>query len=124
MSNVFRGPSKDASYQVSIYLAKWFQRRRFLEVNQSETRIACGGNVFTNLDEMSNLYRGPSNDASYQVSIHFSKRFREKDFLEINQSETRMACGNTCQTAPYQDAPTFTKTPPLFTKMPPLFFSE
>jgi hypothetical protein len=36
---VFRGPSKDASYQVSIYLAKWFQRRRFLEVNQSETRI-------------------------------------------------------------------------------------
>jgi hypothetical protein len=24
-------------------LAKWFQRRRFLEIDQSETRIACGG---------------------------------------------------------------------------------
>jgi hypothetical protein len=29
MSNFNRGPSKDASYQVSIHLAKRFQRRRF-----------------------------------------------------------------------------------------------
>jgi 2-polyprenyl-6-methoxyphenol hydroxylase-like FAD-dependent oxidoreductase len=28
MSNLYRGPSKDASYQVSIHLAKWFQRRK------------------------------------------------------------------------------------------------
>jgi hypothetical protein len=43
MSNIYRGPSKDASYQVSIHLAKRFQERRFfLEINQSETRIACG----------------------------------------------------------------------------------
>jgi hypothetical protein len=26
-------------------LAKWFQRRRFLKISQSETRIAYGGNV-------------------------------------------------------------------------------
>jgi hypothetical protein len=26
-------------------LAKRFQRRRFLEIDQSETRIACGGHV-------------------------------------------------------------------------------
>jgi hypothetical protein len=47
MSNlhVNRGPSKDASYQVLVHLAKWFQRRRFLEIDQSETRIACGGHV-------------------------------------------------------------------------------
>jgi hypothetical protein len=37
------GPSIDASYHVSIHLAKWFQRRKFLEIDQSETRIACGG---------------------------------------------------------------------------------
>jgi hypothetical protein len=43
MSNIYRGPSIDASYQVSVYLVKWFQRRRFLEINQSEKRIACGG---------------------------------------------------------------------------------
>ena len=45
MSNLYRGPSIDASYQVSDLLAKWFQRRRFLEIDQSETRIACGGHV-------------------------------------------------------------------------------
>jgi hypothetical protein len=44
MSNLYRGPSIEASYQVSVHLAKQFQRR-FLEIDQSETRIACGGHV-------------------------------------------------------------------------------
>jgi hypothetical protein len=39
MSNLYRGPSIDASYQVSDYLAKRFHRR-FLEIDQSEIRIA------------------------------------------------------------------------------------
>jgi hypothetical protein len=39
MSNLHRGPSN----QVSVHLAMWFQRRRFLEIDQSETRIVCGG---------------------------------------------------------------------------------
>jgi hypothetical protein len=38
-------PSIGASHQISVHLAKHFQRRRFLEINQSETRIACGGHV-------------------------------------------------------------------------------
>jgi hypothetical protein len=46
MSNLFRGPSIDASYQVSVHLAKQFQRRRFLKIGQSEARIACGGHVY------------------------------------------------------------------------------
>jgi hypothetical protein len=29
ISNLYRGPSIDASYQVSFHLAKRFQRRRF-----------------------------------------------------------------------------------------------
>jgi len=29
MGNLYRGPSIDASYQVSVHLAKWFQRTRF-----------------------------------------------------------------------------------------------
>jgi hypothetical protein len=45
MSNLYRGPSNDASYQVSVHLAKWFQRRRFLEIDQLETRIACGSHI-------------------------------------------------------------------------------
>ena len=36
--NEHRGASRYASYQVSVHLAK-------LEINQSETRIACGGHV-------------------------------------------------------------------------------
>jgi hypothetical protein len=28
------------------FLAKQFQRRRFLEIDQSEKRIACGGHVW------------------------------------------------------------------------------
>jgi hypothetical protein len=45
MSNLYRGPSIDASYLVSDHLAKRFQRRRFLEIDQSKIRIACGGHV-------------------------------------------------------------------------------
>jgi hypothetical protein len=44
-------------------------------------------------DEMSKLHRGPSIDASYQVSVHLAKRFKRRRFLEIDQSETRIACG-------------------------------
>jgi hypothetical protein len=46
MSILHRGHSIDASYQISDHLAKWFQRRRFLKIGQSEIRIACGSNVW------------------------------------------------------------------------------
>jgi hypothetical protein len=46
MSIHYRGPSIDASYQVSVHWAKSFQRRKFLEIDYSETTIACGGHVF------------------------------------------------------------------------------
>jgi hypothetical protein len=42
----YRGPSINASYQVSVHLAKQLQRRRFLEINQSETRIVCVAAMF------------------------------------------------------------------------------
>ena len=45
MSSLYRGPSIDASYQVLDHLAKQFQRRIFLEIDQSETRIAYDGHV-------------------------------------------------------------------------------
>jgi hypothetical protein len=41
MSNLYRGPSIDASYQALVHFAKQFQRRRFFKIGQSETRIAC-----------------------------------------------------------------------------------
>jgi hypothetical protein len=36
-------------------------------------------------NEMSNLYRGSSIDAFYQVSYHLAKGFRGKAVLEIDQ---------------------------------------
>jgi hypothetical protein len=45
MNNPYRGSAIDASYQISVQLAKRFQRRRFKKIGQSETRIVCGGHV-------------------------------------------------------------------------------
>jgi hypothetical protein len=83
MSNLYRGPSKDAFYQISIHLAKRFQRRRFFR-NQPIRNKNClwWPCLLMDRDEMRNLYRGPSIDASYQVSVHLAKRFsEEKIFL-------------------------------------------
>ena len=49
--------------------------------------------LLTDRDEMSNHYREPSIDASYQFSDHLAKRFQSRRFLEIDQSERRIACG-------------------------------
>jgi hypothetical protein len=48
MSNLYRGPSKDASYQISKFQFIWpsgYRGEDSLEIDQSETRIACGGHV-------------------------------------------------------------------------------
>jgi hypothetical protein len=94
MSNLYREPSIDASHQVSVHLAKWFHKRRFFR-NQPIRNKNCLWRpcLLMDRDGMSNLYRGPSIDASYQVSDHLDKRFQRKRFLEIDQSETRIACG-------------------------------
>jgi hypothetical protein len=78
MSNLHIGHSIDASYQVSVHLAKQFQRR-FFKIGQSETRIACGDPFLVmDHDEMSNLHRGHSIDASYQVSVHLAEGFQRR----------------------------------------------
>ena len=60
----------DASYQVSIHMAKQFQRRRFFRNRPIRNKNCmwwpC---LLTDRDEMSNLHRGHSIDASYQVSV-------------------------------------------------------
>jgi hypothetical protein len=60
----------DASYQVSVHIAKQFQRRRFLR-NRPIRNKNCMWSpcLLTDQDEMSNLHRGHSIDASYQVSV-------------------------------------------------------
>jgi hypothetical protein len=43
-------------------------------------------------DEMSNLYRGSSIDASYQVSVHFAKQFQRRRFFKNQQHLYRNNC--------------------------------
>ena len=60
----------DASYQFSVHMAKQFQRRRFFRNRPIRNKNCmwwpC---LLTDRDEMSNLHRGHSIDASYQVSV-------------------------------------------------------
>ena len=133
MSNLYRGPSIDASYQDSYHLAKRLQRKSCFRnqpirnkncltamfVNGSKRNeqfpqrtfhrcfLPCFGpfgqavldqKIFRNQpirnknclwrpcllmdrDKMSNLYREPSIDASYQVSVHLTKRFQRRRFF-------------------------------------------
>jgi hypothetical protein len=95
MSKSHRGPSIDASYHVSVHLAKLFQSRRFFR-NRPIRNKNClwRPSLLMDRDKMSNLNREPSIDASYQVSVHLAKRFQRRRFLEIDQLETKIACGS------------------------------
>ena len=94
MGNLDRKLFIDASYQVSVHLANWFQSRRFFR-NRPIRNKNCLWRpcLLTDRDEMCNLYRGPSIDASYQVSVHLAKRFQKRIFKKIDQSRTRIASG-------------------------------
>ena len=45
MSKLYKGSSIDDSYRAAVHLAKWFRKRRFLNIGQSEARIAYGSHV-------------------------------------------------------------------------------
>ena len=53
----------DASYQISVHMAKQFQRRRFFRNHTNQKQ------ELHFVAEMSNLHRGHSIDASYQASV-------------------------------------------------------
>jgi hypothetical protein len=86
LRKLYTEPSIHASYQIAVHLATRFPRRRFLEIDQPETRIACGGDIFlTNRAEMRNLYKEPSIDASYQVPVLLARQFQRRRFLRYRQ---------------------------------------
>jgi hypothetical protein len=76
MSNLYRGPSIDASYQVSVHLAKPVVAMSVNGLGQNEQ-----------------LYKGPSIDASYQVLIHLAGRFQRRICFRNQPIRKRMACG-------------------------------
>ena len=75
MSNLCREPSIDASYQVSVHMSKRLQRRFFRNQPIRNKNCLWRPYFLMDRDKMSNRYRGPSIDASYQVSVHFAEGF-------------------------------------------------
>jgi hypothetical protein len=56
-----------------LYLERLIQRER-------KSKPTLHLILLTDRDEMSNLYRGPSIDASYQGSVHLASGFRGENF--------------------------------------------
>jgi hypothetical protein len=65
----------------------------FYELTNQQQELPVRPCLLMDPDEISNLYRGPSIDATYQVSVYWPSGFRVKDFLGIDQSATRTAYG-------------------------------
>ena len=74
------------------HLVKQLQRRRYLEIDQSEIRMACGGHVYWRIGTKLAIF---IDDLPMMFPTKFrfiwQSGFREEEFLEINQSETRIA---------------------------------
>jgi hypothetical protein len=45
MRTLYRGQAIDASYKVSVHLAERFQKKKNINISQSEKSVACGGHV-------------------------------------------------------------------------------
>ena len=88
MSTVNRGTSIDASYQVSFQLVMLFQRRKLFK-NQPIRNKNCPFRSCLLTDQYlySTFHRCSLTNLVQLVS-------EEKFYLEINQSETRIACGH------------------------------
>jgi hypothetical protein len=78
MSNRNRGLSIDAFYHVSVHLNKRFRGEESKRSANQKQESPVAAMLVADRDGMSNLYRGPSIDASYHVSDHLTKRFQRK----------------------------------------------
>jgi hypothetical protein len=94
-SNLYRGPSIDASYQSFHSIGKAGSEEKIFTNrpirNKNCLWLPC---LLMDRDEMCNIYRGPSIDACYNDSVHLAKRFQRGRFLEIDQSEKIITCGS------------------------------
>ena len=94
MSNRYRGPPIDASYKVSVHLAKQFQEEKIFKNRPIRYKNClwwpC---LLTDQNDISNRNSGLSIDASCQVSVHLTNQFQRRRIFKISQSETRIACG-------------------------------
>jgi hypothetical protein len=90
---LYRRPFTDASYQILIHLAKRLQRRIFRNQPIRNKNCLWWPCLIMDQDEMSNHYKEPAIDASYQVSVHLAQWFQRRRNFLIGQSKTRIAYG-------------------------------
>jgi hypothetical protein len=70
------------------------EKKIFLEINQSETRIAFGDHVCQQIGtKLAIFIKDFPRMLPTKFRFIWPSGFRGDDFLEINQSETRIACG-------------------------------
>ena len=78
ISILYRGPSIDASYQVSIIWLSGFRGEDLKNRPIRNKNCLWWPCLLIDRDKISNLYRGPSIDASYQVSVHMAEGFQRR----------------------------------------------
>ena len=78
MNNLYREPSIDASYQVSVIWQAVTEDRIFRNRTIRNKNCLCQAYLLMDRDEMSNHYRGTPIEISYQVSVHLAKRFHRR----------------------------------------------
>ena len=88
MCTLQRGPSIDASYQVSVHLVEGFQRRRLLEAQWAEPVS------FTFHSALRNLIQNLPQVLPTKYRFILAKQFQIRRFSEIDQSKSGIACGS------------------------------
>jgi hypothetical protein len=87
MSNLYRGPSIDASYQVSVHLTKRFQRRRLKCEKLTDDRRRIPIRVITKL---------PNSEQSYKGKVKTHKYINRQNQSTTTLPKTMWAFAITC----------------------------
>ena len=97
MCNFKRGPSYVLPTKFQFIQLSGFRRRRFSRNRQIRDKNCWWRQcLFTDRDEIRNLYRGPSIDASYQASFYFPKRFQIRIFVFIRPNRNNNCLWRPC----------------------------
>ena len=92
MRTLYRGPSIDASNQISVHLAKRFQKRYFRNRPIRNKNCLWRLCLLTDQNEMTPLDRGPSIEYFLPSFGSFGQEVSEVH-LEIDKSEIRISSG-------------------------------
>ena len=77
MSTLYRRPSIDASYQVSVHFGKAVSEENIFKDRPIRNKN-CLWRPCLLMDQNKILHRGPSIDASYHVSVHLAEGFQRR----------------------------------------------